>query len=118
MSKLTFHRILYHKFNTSTIILTGASFKLEDCEIDETKYGYGKAVVKLSPEKVIAMRQIQEKVNEHLQSEGLPHITPVYGNRVYPKIKMNSPKTTKLKMMWVNVEKKPFTQLWLEYRVK
>ena len=70
--------------------------------------------MKLSPERVIAMEEIEEKVNEHLQGEGLPHITLVYGNRVYPKIKIDSPKTTKLKGVWVNVENKPFTQLWLE----
>ena len=103
--------ILYHKFNTSTITITGASFKLEDCEIiqtDKTKYGYQKAVMKLSPEKVIIMKEFKEKVNEQLQGESLPHITLVYGNRVYPKIKTDNPKTIKLKGVWVNVEKKPF----------
>ena len=58
MPRLTFDRILYHKFNTSTITITGESLKLEDCEIlqiDETKYGYHKAVVKLSPEKVVPL---------------------------------------------------------------
>ena len=43
----------------------GASLKLEDCEIlqiDETKYGYRKAMVKLSPEKVIVMKEFEEKV--------------------------------------------------------
>ena len=67
MPNLMFHRILYNKFNTSTSTITGASLKLEDCDIlqiDETKYGYRKAVVKLSPEKIIVMKEFEEKVNE------------------------------------------------------
>ena len=56
MSKLDFHRIEYKKHDTSTIVVVGASLKLGDCRIlqkEETKYGYQKVVVKLSPEKVI-----------------------------------------------------------------
>ena len=57
------------------------------------------------------MKEFEEQVNEHLQGEGLPHITLVYGNRVYPNIKIDNPKTIKLKGVWVNDEKKPFPQL-------
>ena len=108
MPKLTFHRIPHNKYNISTISITGASLKLKDCEIlekEETKCGYQKAVLKLSPEKVIAVKEFEEKVNEHLKGVGLSHIILVYGNRVYPKIKIDSPKTIKLKGVWVNVEK-------------
>ena len=60
MPNLTFNRIFSKKYNTSTITIVGASSKLEDCEtlnIDEIEYGYRKAVVKLSPEKVIKMKE-------------------------------------------------------------
>ena len=65
MSKLNFHRIEYEKYGTSTIVIGGASLKLENCEIlqEEAKYGYQKAVVKLSPEKVIKMTKFEEEVN-------------------------------------------------------
>ena len=95
----------------------GVSLKLENCEIpqkEETKYGYQKAVVKLTPEKVIVMKEFEEKVNQYLEKERLSHITPIYGNRVYPKINIDKPKTIRLRVLWINVEKKPFPQLWLE----
>ena len=117
MSKLEFHRIVYEKYGTSIIIVKGASLKLEKCEIlqrEETKYGYQKAVLKLSPEKVIKMKKIEKEVNEHLEKEGLPHIKLVYGNRVYPKINIDDPKTVKLISVWINTEKKTFPHLWLE----
>ena len=53
MPKLEFHHIKYKKYSTATIVIGRASLKLDDCEIlekEETKYGYQKAVVKLSPE--------------------------------------------------------------------
>ena len=101
----------------SKIFVMAVSLKLEDCEIlqkEETKYGYQKAVVKLSPEKVIMMKEFEEKVNECLGKDRLPHITLIYGNRVYPKINIDKPKTIRLSGVWNNVEKKPFPQLWLE----
>ena len=101
----------------SKIFIMGVSLKLEDCEIlqkEETKYGYQKAVVKLSPEKVIVMKEFEEKVNEYLEKEQLSHMTFIYGNRVYPKINIDKPKTIRLRGVWINVEKKPFPQLWLE----
>ena len=70
--------------------------KLERCEIlerKETDYGYQKAVLKLSKEKVINMKKIEKEVNEHLKKEGLSKITLVYGNKVYPKIEIDEPKT-------------------------
>ena len=77
MSKLEFHRIVYEKYDTSIIIVEGSSLKLEKCEIlqkEETKYGYHKAVLKLSPENVIKITTIEKEVNKHLEKEGLPHI--------------------------------------------
>ena len=66
MSKLEFHCIEYKKYGTSTITV-GVSLKLENCVIlqkEKTDYGYQKAVLKLSPEKVIKMKKIEEEVNE------------------------------------------------------
>ena len=117
MQKLGFHRKFYEKFHTSTIFIWPAILELENCEIiqkEKTKYDYHKAIVKLSPEKVIKMKEIEDMVTEHLEKEGLSHIKLVYGNRVYPKIKILSLKTIKLKSVWINAEKKPFPQLWLE----
>ena len=97
--------------------MEGASLKLEKCEIlqkEETKYGYQKADLKLFPEKVIKMTKIEEEVNEHLEKEVLSHIKLVYGNRVYPKIDIDDPKTVSLISVWINAEKKPFPHLWLE----
>ena len=94
MPKLIFYHKFNVKFKTSTINVMGAFLKVEGCEIlqiDETKYGYQTAFVELTPEKLIAMRGIEEKVNEYLRDEGLPCITIVYGNRVYPRIKIEPP---------------------------
>ena len=95
MSKLDFHRIEYKKYNTCTIVVTGASLKLENCKVlqkDDSNHGYQKAVLKLSSEKVIKMKKIEEVVNKHLEKKGLSRIKLVYGNIVYPKIKIDSPK--------------------------
>ena len=118
MSKLEFHRIEYKKFNTCTIVIAGgASLILGNCDIlqeDKTDYGYQKAVLKLPSEKAIKMIKIEEEVNKHLEKEGLSHIKLVYGNRVYPKIKIDSPKILLLKGVWINAEKKQYPLLWLE----
>ena len=89
--------------------------KLEDCEIRKKKTDYGnqKAVVKLSPKKVIKMTKIEKEVNKHLEKEGLSHIKLVYGNRVYPKIKIVQ-KPLDLKGVWIKDEKNPYPQLWLQ----
>ena len=44
---------------------------------------------------------------------GLPQVKLVYGNRVYPKIIIDYPKTIRFKGVWINAEKKPYPQLWL-----
>ena len=116
MSKLEFNPIVIKNI-ILVLLLWDASIKLENCEIlqrEETNYVYQKAVVKLSPEKLINMKKNEEEVNEHLRYTGLSIITLVYGNRVYPKIKIDNPKTIKLKSVWINVEKKPVAGLWLE----
>ena len=100
MSKIEFHRLEYKKYDTSTIVVVGASLKLGDCRIpqkEETKYDYQKAVVKFSTERVIKMTKIEEEVNKHLEKEGLSRIKLVYGNMVYLKIKIDDPKTIILK---------------------
>ena len=81
MPKSTFNRVFYQKYNTSSITILGSSLKLEECEILEinnNEYSYRKAVVKLSPENVIIMKEIEGKVNEHLQGIGIPQTTLVH----------------------------------------
>ena len=76
MFKLEFYRMVYEKYGTSTIIVEGASLKLQKCEIlqkEETEYDYQKAVLK-----VIKMTKIEKEVNKHLKKEGLPHIKLVH----------------------------------------
>ena len=90
MPKFEFHCIEYEKYSTATIVIGHASLKLKDCKIlrkEKTKYSYQKAVVKLSPEKAIEMKKIEEKVNKYLEEEGLSSIKLIYGNGVYPKVK-------------------------------
>ena len=79
-----------------------------------TDNSYQKAVVKLSSKKVTMMKKIEKEANEHLEEGKLSHIKLVYGNRVYPKIKIDNPNTFRLKGVWINAEKKPYPQLWLE----
>ena len=80
MCKLYFNRKFYEKYKTSKLFVVGASLKLEDCQTlqqEKTGYSYQKAVVKLSPENVTAMKEIGEKVNEYLQKVQLFNITLV-----------------------------------------
>ena len=100
MCELHFFRKFNEKYKTSKIFVI-ASLKLEGCERlqkEKTDYGYQKAVVKLSPEKVTAIKEIEEKVNKYLQKERLSYKALVYGNIVYPKIVVDNQKTINLKV--------------------
>ena len=62
------------------------------------------------------MNNWEEQINEYLKGEGIPPITILYGNRIYPKTKIHNPteaSTIKIDSVWINAEKKPFLQLWL-----
>lgn len=64
----------YSKYNTVSIIIKNAMFSLKNCEIleiEDTKYGYQKAVVKLPKKKVDKMKEFEENINYYLDDQGL-----------------------------------------------
>ena len=87
-------------------------------QIDKTKYGYKKAVVQLEqPDLCDLINFWESQINDYLKSEGIPPITILYGNKIYPKTLIYNTTDTsiiKIKSVWINDENKPFLQLWLE----
>ena len=119
---LKFDRENYEKYNTHRInIENGILVLKEHCNvlnIDKTKYGYQKAVVQLNqPNLCDVMKVWETQINGYLKNEGIPPITILYGNKIYPKTIISNPtkaSTIKIKSVWFNDENKPFLQLWLE----
>ena len=119
---LKFDRVYYEKYNTSRInVENGILVLKEHCEIlkiDGTKYGYRKAVVQLDQTDLYNLMKLWEtQINGYLKGAGIPPITIVYGNKIYPKtIIHNSTNASiiKIKSVWINDENKPILQLWLE----
>ena len=119
---LKFDREYYEKYNSSRInIENGILILNEHCKvlkIDKTKYDYKKAVVQLEQLDLCNLMKLWEKqINRYLKGEGIPPITIVYGNKIYPKTIIHNPtqeSIIKIKSVWINDENKPFLQLWLE----
>ena len=119
---LKFDREYYEKYNTSRInIENGILILNEHCKvlkIDKMKYDYKKAVVQLEqPDLCNLMKLWEKQINGYLKGEGIPPITIVYGNKIYPKTIIHNPTDVsiiKIKSVWINNENKPFLQLWLE----
>ena len=119
---LKFDRVYYEKYNTSKINIENGNLVLkEHCKvlkIDKTKYGYQKAVVQLDqPDLCNLMKLWETQINGYLKGEGIPPITIVYGNKIYPKTIIHNPTNAsiiKIKSVQINDENKPFPQLWLE----
>ena len=118
MSKLEFHRVYYKRYNTSRINLRNGILILKEnyevLKIDETEYGHQNAVVQLDQPDLYDW---EEQINEYLKGEGIPPITILYGNKIYPKTKIHNPteaSTIKIDSVWINAEKKSFLQLWLK----
>ena len=118
---LKFDREYYEKYNTSRInIENGVLILNEHCKvlkIDKTKYDYKKAVVQLEqPDLCNLMKLWEKQINGYLKGEGIPPITIVYSNKIYPKTIIHNPteESIKIKSVWINNENKPFLQLWLE----
>ena len=119
---LKFDRVYYEKYNTSRINIENGNLVIkEHCKvlkIDKTKYGYQKAVVQLDqPDLCNLMKLWETQINGYLKGEGIPPITIVYGNKIYPKTIIHNPTNAsiiKIKSVWINDENKPFLQLWLE----
>ena len=117
---MEFRREDYSKYNTTSIIINNTVFRLKDCDIlkiEDTKYGYQKAIVKLSREMIDKMKQIEKEVNDYLENKGLDNIKLVYGNKMYAKKKTSTPdkhlRHIKLKGVFINNEQKSFVQLWV-----
>ena len=115
---MDFRREDYRKYGTCSIIIKNVLFSLKGCEvfnIEETKYGYKKATVKLSPEMIGKMKKVEKDVNEVLDESGFDKVTIVYGNRVYAKMKSftTRPNTLKLQSVYINNHNKSFVQMWL-----
>ena len=117
---LEFRRDEHVKHNTTSIFVKNMMFSLKGCEIleiEETKYGYQKAVIKLPEEKIDKMKEIEEDVNDYLDKQGLDKIKIVYGNKIYTKKKTSTPKKhldrIKLRSVFINNESKTFAQLWV-----
>ena len=119
---LKFDCVYYEKYNTCRInIENGILVLKEHCEIlkiDGTKYSYRKAVVQLGQSDLCNLMKLWEtQLNGYLKGEGIPPITILYGNKIYPKTIIHNPTNAsiiKIKSVWINDENKPFLQLWLE----
>ena len=119
---LKFDRVNYEKYNTSRInIENGILVPKDNCKvlkIDKTKYGYQKAVLQLDqPDLCNLMKLWETQINGYLKGEGIPPITILYGNKIYPKTIIHNPTDAiimKIKSLWIYDENKPFLQLWLE----
>ena len=119
---LKFDRVYYEKYNTSRINIENGNLVLkEHCKvlkIDKTKYGYPKAVVQLDqPDLCNLIKLWETQINGYLKGAGIPPITIVYGNKIYPKTIIHNPTNAsiiRIKSVWINDENKPFLQLWLE----
>ena len=112
----------YEKYNTKRInIENGILILNEHCKflkIDKTKYDCKKAVVQLEQPDLCKLMKLWEKqINGYLEGEGIPPITIVYGNKIYPKTIIHNPteeSIIKIKSVLINDENKRFLQLWLE----
>ena len=116
---LKFDHVYYEKYNTSRInIENGNSVLKEHCKvlkIDKTRYGYQKAVVQLDQSDLCNLMKLWEtQINGYLKGEGIPPITIIYGNKIYPKTIIHNPTDVsiiKIKSVWINDKNKPFLQL-------
>ena len=123
---LKFDRVYNEKYNTISINIIGSGTVFpeevkKNCKIlkiDETKYGYRKAVVQLIHSGLRSMMELWEtKINEYLKGEFIEPIKILYGNKIYPKTLLYNPTDAniiKIKSVWINDKGKPFIQLWLE----
>ena len=122
MSELKFNRVNNEKYNTVSINIENAFITIteEDYNIinlEKTKFGYRKAVIKLNNHDLIdKLKSWETQINDYLKSEGIEPITFLYGNRIYPKASSyfaeKEEHHIKVKSIWVNDKNKPFIQLW------
>ena len=119
---LKFIRIYFKKHNTSNIKIKNGNLDLnENCDIvkiDKMDYDYRKAVVQLDNQDLYdLMSEWEDQINKYLEDQGLPPLTILYDNKIYPKTYLDNPSNAsviKIKGVLINDENKPFLQLWLE----
>ena len=122
--KLEFTHKYYNKYNTIRINIENGSLKLKEEDfriinkIEEMDYDYRKAVVELEqPDLCKLMNKWETQINKHLKGNKIPPITILYGIKIYSKTYLDNPTNVsiiKIGSIWINAEKKPFPQLWLE----
>ena len=122
--KLEFTHKYYNKYNTIRIDIENGSLKLKEedfriiNEIEKTNYNYRKAVVELvQPDLCKLIKKWETQINKHLKGNKIPPITILYSNKIYSKTYLDNPTNVsiiKIGSIWINAEKKPFPQLWLE----
>ena len=122
--KLEFTHKYYNKYNTIRINIENGSLKLKEedfriiNEIEKTDYDYRKAVVQLEqPDLCKLMNKWETQINKHLKGNKIPPITILYGNKIYSKTyldNLSNVSIIEIGSIWINAEKKPFPQLWLE----
>lgn len=118
---MEFNRIDYPKFNSASINIKNAIFEVKNgriCKIQNGSYDRRTLPIILSKEQVEEVKDIQDEVNDYLESEELDKITIVYGNKIYPKIEFSEVETPsepiiiKLKSVFVKGNKL-YPQLWV-----
>ena len=119
---LRFERVNYEKYNTSRINIENGILVLKEhykvLKIDKTKYDYQKAVIQLEQPDLCNLVNLWEtQINGYLKGEGIPPITILYGNKIYPKTIIHNTTDAsiiKIKSVWINDKNESFLQLWLE----
>ena len=95
MSELKFNRVNNEKYNTISVNIenTIIDIKQEDyytIKTQKTKFGYIKSEIIITNNEIKNKLKIwEEQINEYLKNEiGTEAITILYGNRVYPKLRV------------------------------
>ena len=109
---LKFNRVYYKKHNTSKIKIKNGTLVLnEDCDIikiDKTDYDYRKAVVELDTQDLYdLMNKWEDQINKYLVDQGIPLITILYDDKIYPKTYLDNKTNAsiiKIKGVWINDE--------------
>jgi hypothetical protein len=115
---MEFTRIDYPKYQSASIIIKGAFFKVKNADIGEAqkgKYDTDTVPIVLTQKQAGRAKDIQEEVNEYLGRHGLDKITIVYGNKIYPKVEKGikvKPRGVKLLSIFIKGAKQ-YPQLYV-----
>ena len=123
MEELKFTFVNNEKYNTTSINIENATIKIkeEDFEIIElrNKFNHQVGTIKLNNQDLIdKLKSWETQINDYLKSNGGGKITILYGNKIYPKIRLplftegKDEYRISVKSIWGNEGNKPFIQLW------